>query len=310
MLMSHRISGGDRFLMSSAVSPERKAVARLYAGGADIGIEEVGHDAETGLVDLEDLERKMGESVSGFYFETPNFLGPIETAWEEIRSTVGDRTLVIGVNPMALALLKPPGEMGADIVVGDAQVFGVPMSLGGPSIGIFGCRKEHVRKMPGRIIGMTEDADGMRSFCMTLQTREQHIRRSKATSNICTNEALAAVAVAAYLACVGRNGLRSIAADNVRKMRALSSRIDALDGYDAPIFDSIHFNEFVVRSERPAGSVRNALLDKGIHGGHSHLLEFFGREQRCGGPLADAESHVDHHGLFGFAGKSFDVLAA
>ena len=141
------------------------------------------------------------------------------------------------------------------------------MSLGGPTVGVFGCKSEHVRKMPGRIIGMTADLDGRTAFCMTLQTREQHIRRSKATSNICSNEALLAVGAAAYLAVVGRAGLREIAATNVRNMRSLSSRIATLSGFRAPHFSAAHFNEFVVSSERSAEEVDSALLASGIQGG-------------------------------------------
>ena len=267
VLMGHRIGGGSRFLMSRAVNPERKEVARVYAKGADIEISEVAYDRNTGQVDLADFESKMGDDVIGFYFETPNFLGPLETGWKDIRETLGEKVMVVGVNPLALALIKPPGDMGADIVVGDAQVFGIPMSFGGPSIGVFGCRDEHIRKMPGRLIGMTEDAEGTRSYCMTLQTREQHIRRSKATSNICTNEALLAVAVATHLALLGRSGLRRVAAKNIENMRSLSKRMDAIDGFSAPVFDSPHFNEFTVRSSRPTGDVGADLLQRQIHGG-------------------------------------------
>ena len=267
VLMGHRISGGDRFLLSRAVSPEKKMVARTYAKGADVKLEEIGYDAVTGLVDLDDLRSKMTDAVSGFYFETPNFFGPIETRWEEIRRIVGAKTLVIGVNPMALALLRPPGEMGADIVIGDAQVFGTPMNLGGPTIGIFGCKQEHVRKMPGRIIGMTNDLEGRTSYCMTLQTREQHIRRSKATSNICTNEALLAVAAAAYLAIVGKSGLREIARRNVENMRSLSKRIGSIKGFKTPHFEAAHFNEFVVSSDRSSEKIHKELLSNGVQGG-------------------------------------------
>jgi glycine dehydrogenase subunit 1 len=291
VLMSHRISGGGRFLMSRSVSPERKDVARLYAKGANIEILEVGYSPESGQVDLSDLESKMGDDVIGFYFETPNFFGPLETGWREIRDILGEKTMVVGVNPLALALVKPPGEVGADIVVGDAQVFGVPMSYGGPSIGLFGCKADHVRKMPGRLIGMTEDAEGMRSFCMTLQTREQHIRRSKATSNICTNEALLAVAVAAHLALVGRSGLRNIALKNLENMRSLSRGMDALDGFDAPVFDAPHFNEFVVRSSIPAEDISRDLLERQIHGGVS--LERWFPELRGCALYATTEMHTE-----------------
>ena len=267
LLMSHRISGGDTFLISRAVSPEKKMVARTYARGADIKVAEVAYDAATGMVNLTDLKEKMKENVSGFYFETPNFFGPIEAHAEEIRGTVGTKTMVVGVNPMSLALLRPPGDMGADIVIGDAQVFGTSMSLGGPMIGLFGCKVDHVRKMPGRLIGMTTDLDEKRAYCMTLQTREQHIRRSKATSNICTNEALLALAAAAYLSVVGRNGLRQVAAKNIENMHSLSQRIGAITGFKAPHFKAPHFNEFVVSSKIDSEKIHKDLLARGVHGG-------------------------------------------
>jgi glycine dehydrogenase subunit 1 len=274
ILMSHRITGGGRFLLSRAISPEKKAVARTYARGADISLDEVAYDPVTGSVDLEDLRGKLTPDVTGFYYETPNYLGPFETRAKEIREMLGTRTLVVGVNPMALALIRPPGEFGADIVIGDGQVFGVPMSLGGPMIGIFGCRSEHVRRMPGRLIGMTVDAEGRRAYCMTLQTREQNIRRSKATSNICTNEALLGVAVAAYLSVVGRSGLRRIAATNVENMVSLAERISGMDGFKAPHFNSAHFNEFVVKSEKDPAIIHSHLLSNGVHGGHVLKTEF------------------------------------
>lgn len=268
VLMSSRIARGDKFLVSRAVCNEKREVARLYAKGAGIELVEVAYDRSTGTVDIDDLTSKLAPEVSGFYFETPNFFGPIETHWREIREALGQKTMVVGTNPMALALLKPPGEMGADIVIGEAQVFGSPMSLGGPTVGVFGCKSEHVRKMPGRIIGMTADLDGRTAFCMTLQTREQHIRRSKATSNICSNEALLALGAAAYLAVVGRTGLRDIAVRNVENMRSLSSRIAKIPGFRAPRFSAAHFNEFVVSSDRSAAEIDSALLSEGIQGGY------------------------------------------
>jgi glycine dehydrogenase subunit 1 len=239
----------------------------------------------------------MAGDVAGFYYETPNFFGPVETRWSEIRQAVGQKILVIGVNPMALALLKPPAEMGADIVIGDAQVFGTPMNLGGPTIGIFGCKLEHVRKMPGRLIGMTTDAEGRTAYCMTLQTREQNIRRSKATSNICTNEALLAVAAAVYLALVGKSGLRAIAAKNVENMRSLSQRISEIDGFRAPRFDAKHFNEFVVTSDVPSQKIDRALLKKGIQGGL--VLDRHFPELRNSALYATTEMHLkdDHDHL-------------
>lgn len=274
VLMSHRVTGGRRFLLSRAVSPEKKAVAKTYARGADIALEEVAYDPRSGQVDLDDLRRKLGKDVAGFYFETPNYFGPFETNIAEIRELLGTSMMVVGVNPMALALVRPPGEYGADIVVGDGQVFGIPMSFGGPMIGVFGCKSEHVRKMPGRLIGMTVDAEGRPAYCMTLQTREQNIRRSKATSNICTNEALLGVAVAAYLSVVGRSGLRRIAAKNMENMASLASRISRIDGFEAPLFKAPHFNEFTVSSREDPAKVHSHLLSKGVHGGHILKDEF------------------------------------
>lgn len=297
VLMSHRIVGGDRFLVSRATSPEKAEVARVYARGADIDVIDVAYDADRGAVDIDDLRSKMGDDVCGFYFETPNVFGVLEPQWERIRSAVGDKILTIGANPLALALIRPPGDMGADIVIGDAQPLGVPMSLGGPSIGVFGCRSEHVRKMPGRIIGMTADVEGKRSFCMTLQTREQHIRRSKATSNICTNEALLAVAVAAHIATLGRTGLMRTALKNLQNMNALSTAIDAVDGFQAPVFAAAHFNEFVVRCSRPPEDVNRALLERSIHGGLA-LGKWYPELKDCL-LLATTETHTasDHEAL-------------
>ena len=294
VLMANRINGGKRFLVSRAVSPDKLAVARLYAKGAGIELVEVGYDGRTGAVDIGDLRSKALPDISGFYFESPNFFGVLEGGWKEIREALGPKVMVMGVNPMALALLRPPGEMGADIVIGDAQVFGSPMSLGGPTVGLFACRSDHVRKMPGRIIGMTADLDGRTAFCMTLQTREQHIRRSKATSNICSNEALLALAAAAYLAVVGKAGLREVASQNVRNMRDLSSRIAKISGFRAPHFSSAHFNEFVVSSDRDAAETGRALRSKGVQGGLVLTRHF--PELGNDALYATTEMHTkDHH---------------
>ena len=297
VLMSHRIAGGSKFLISRAISPEKKQVAKVYAKGADLGLVEVEYDRSTGLVDLNDLKEKLKADVAGFYYETPNFLGPIETQATDIRAMLGAKPMVVGVNPMSLALLMPPGESGADIVIGDAQVFGTPMNLGGPTIGLFACKAEHVRKMPGRLIGMTADVEGRTAFCMTLQTREQHIRRSKATSNICTNEALLALAAAAYLSIVGKTGLREIAAKNVENMRSLATRINALKGFKAPRFKSAHFNEFVVSSDHLSEKVHRHLLAEGIQGGYALDQAF--PELRNSALYATTEMHTraDHDAL-------------
>jgi glycine dehydrogenase subunit 1 len=162
---------------------------------------------------------------------------------------------------------KPPGEFGADIVIGEGQPLGNAVNFGGPLVGIFACTEEHMRKMPGRVIGLTRDVEGRRAFCMTLQTREQHIRRERAMSNICTNETLMAVVSAAYVAVLGPRGLRKVALENIRRAKQLAERIDPLESFEAPVFPGGHFNEFVVRSEIPYARVHRALLAAGVHGG-------------------------------------------
>jgi len=290
-LMAARISGGDRFLVSRAVSPERRGVLQTYARGPGLRVEEVAYDPQTGEVELDSLRSLLGPDVAGFYFETPNFFGVLDRRGPEIRSMLGQIPLVAGVNPLALALVQPPGEFGADIVVGEGQPLGLPLNMGGPHVGIFACRQEHVRKMPGRVIGLTADREGRRAFCMTLQTREQHIRRSKATSNICTNEALLAVAIAAHLALLGGSGLRRIAAINIAQARSLAARLAALRGVKAPLFDAPHFNEFVARFPRSPEEINRGLLAADIQGGYS--LERAFPELGSSMLLATTEVHTE-----------------
>ena len=163
-----------------------------------------------------------------------------------------------------MAILKPPADYGADIVIGDGW-FGNPMNFGGPHLGIFSCRKEFVRKMPGRIIGATKDAEGKRAFCMTLQTREQHIRRGKATSNICSNEALCCIAFLAYAVLLGRDGLKKLAIKNMQNARYAQKKLASLN-FSFP-FSNDFFNEFVAIAPMNAVQLNKNLLKKGIHGG-------------------------------------------
>ncbi len=179
-------------------------------------------------------------------------------------------------------MLKAPGDYGADIVIGEGQSLGLDMNFGGPLLGIFACRQEHVRKMPGRVIGMTHDSKGERAFCMTLQTREQHIRRAKATSNICTNEALMAVAASVYLSLLGKEGLQNLAKVNIARARRLMDLIDELEGFASPAFEGSHFNEFVVRTPARPEKLNRLLLKHGIIGGL---------------PLAAHVPRLEHHML-------------
>ena len=264
--MAHRLQGGKVFLIPRALRHHRRAVLANYLVGTDVKVREVDYDRATGMLDLGKLHEALGSDVCGVYVENPNFFGRFEEQLQEIRDAT-KAIFVVGVNPIAQAIVRPPGDFGADIVIGEGQPLGTPMNFGGPLLGIFACRQEHIRKMPGRVIGLTRDANGHRAFCMTLQTREQHIRREKAMSNICTNESLLAVAAATYLSVLGSNGLRRVAADNIRRARGLAASIDKISGFTAPIFRGAHFNEFVVRHKKGYPAVHRALLEKGVHGG-------------------------------------------
>jgi glycine dehydrogenase subunit 1 len=265
--MCHRINGRKRFLIPEAISWDKRSVLHNYVKGVGMDIVDYGFDPLTGEADLEDLRAKAGGGVAGVYIEVPNFLGVIDRQVTEIKKELKDPALVVGVDPISLGVLKAPGDYGADIVIGEGQSLGSPMNFGGPLLGLFGCRQEHVRKMPGRVIGMTRDASGKRAFCMTLQTREQHIRREKATSNICTNEALMAVAASVYLAIVGRDGLRSLAKLNMERAKATMDAMCSLKGFECPALRSFHFNEFAVRTPIKPEKLSKVLLRKGIIGG-------------------------------------------
>jgi len=288
--MAHRIHGGRIFLVPRALRHNRRSVLENYATGAGLQIREVDYDRSTGMLDLAKLRWSLSPDVCGVYVESPNFFGRLEENLEEIRAAT-DAVLVAGIHPIAQAILRPPADFGADIVIGEGQPLGSPVNFGGPLLGIFACRQEHVRKMPGRVIGLTRDARGRRAFCTTLQTREQHIRREKAMSNICTNESLLAVASAAYMAVLGSSGLRKLAVDNVRRARDLASAVDRIDGFRAPVFQGAHFNEFTVRYRKGYEVVHRALLARGIHGGlrlARHLPEL-----RDTALFATTERHTD-----------------
>ena len=265
--MAQRIHGGGVFLVPRALRHNRRSVLDNYTKGAGLTIQEVGYTKAEGTLDLDDLRAKISKEVCGLYIETPNFFGRFEDHLEEIREAIGSAVLVVGVNPLAQSIVRPPGEFGADIVIGEGQILGNAVNFGGPLLGIFAVRQEHVRKMPGRVIGLTKDAHRNRAFCMTLQTREQHIRRERAMSNICTNESLLAIASAAYMAVLGGNGLRRVAAQCMRTARDLAARIAKIPGFTAPVFSGPHFNEFTVRYRKGYDPVHRSLLAQGVHGG-------------------------------------------
>ncbi len=250
VLMSARVGKRRRnkFLIPKNIHWEKHEVLKNYLRGTDIVLEKIDYDKKTGAIDREDFKDKIDDSTLGFYVESPNFFGVLEEDTDFFKDMKEDHKAVsvAGINPLALSLMEPPVSWDADIAVGDSQPLGIPPSLGGPTVGIFACTGKKVRRMPGRMIGETVDSDGNTAYCMTLQTREQHIRRDRATSNICTNQALMALASAVYTFAIGGKGLEQIARINYEKAHNLAERVNDIPGYEAPLFSGEFFNEFTI----------------------------------------------------------------
>lgn len=280
--MAARITRRNEILIPKIIHPERAATLQTYAEPARINIQQVAYDSETGQISLKDLKDKISDKTAAVYIENPSYLGFIETQVDAIsKETHAHGALfIVGVDPTSLGILKSPGDYGADIVVGEAQPFGNPMNFGGPLLGIFACRDDMnlIRQMPGRIIGLTATLDGSRQgFCMALQTREQHIRREKATSNICSNEALCAVASAVYMALLGPEGLRELGETIMYKANYAIRLLSEIDDVKTPVFKSAHFKEFTVNFDGTDLSVKDVhekLLQHKIHGGKDISKEF------------------------------------
>jgi glycine dehydrogenase subunit 1 len=245
VLMAQRISRKNKFLVAKTVHPEYRAVIDAYAKNLGIEIQLIDYTPE-GRVDMAQLEKHSSKDVAGIVIQSPNFFGTIENT--EIVSGLAHRHEALSIvniaEAISLGILKPPKD--ADIVVGEAQALGVPMSFGGPHVGFLATRDRYVRQMPGRLVGMGKDHAGRRAFVLTLSTREQHIRREKATSNICTNQSLCALMVTVYLATVGPAGLREICEQNILKTDYAVSQIQSRTGHRV-LFPAPRFNEFVLQ---------------------------------------------------------------
>jgi glycine dehydrogenase subunit 1 len=254
-LMSSRVTQNDMVLVPEYIQPERLKTLVTYAQGPNLKIVTYPCDPLTGQVDLEKLSTIISENskrLSGVYIENPNFWGVIEENLREVRDLIENLStlFIIGFDPISLGILKSPGELGADIAIGEGQSIGLPMNFGGPLLGLFAVKNDMklARAMPGRIIGLsTEIGNSKKAFTMTLQTREQHIRRERATSNICTNNALCALASTVYLSLIGADGLKSIAENCLGKSSYLISNLQAIDGVTAPVFTGPTFKEFVFK---------------------------------------------------------------
>lgn len=253
-----------KIFVSEAVHPEYRDVVATYAYGQSIEIVLI--PTKDGVTDIEALKNLVDDQTAAVMVQYPNFFGQIEDL-----KTIGDIAheakglFVVSANPLALGVLTPPGKLGADITVGDAQVFGIPEGFGGPYCGYFATTTKLMRKVPGRLVGETVDQEGRRGYVLTLQAREQHIRREKATSNICSNQALLALAASVAMTALGKQGVQEMAKQNIVKTRYAKNAFEAA-GFVVP-FQGAHFNEIVVKTNKSVTEINKGLLDKGIIGG-------------------------------------------
>ncbi len=254
-----------RILISPYLHPHYREVLETYCAPTGIRIVEIAKDE--GATDLDGLKSELERGAACLIHQQPNFLGIVEDT-EAIGELVApsEALLVSSVDPVSLAVLKPPSEYGADIVVGEGQSLGNPMNFGGPLLGFFAARKQYVRRLPGRIVGLTSDTRGRRGFVLTLQTREQHIRRARATSNICTNQALVALAATIHLSMLGRKGLREVAEQCLSRSHLAAESLSSVNGFSL-MFDRPFFKEFLLECPVDADALVEALLYKGILAG-------------------------------------------
>jgi glycine dehydrogenase subunit 1 len=256
-MMAVRATGKGRVLVSKTVHPEYREVLATFAKHQGMPVTEFGYGQETGAVDLEDLERSIDDLTAAVIIQSPNFFGIVENvkAAAEIAHRKGALLVVVFTEAVSLGLLEPPAD--ADIVAGELQSFAISPSYGGPYAGILATKDKFIRQMPGRLVGQTTDSRGNRAFCLTLATREQHIRREKATSNICTNQALIALMATVFMTVYGKQGLRELAEQNLAKAHYLGAKLNLR-------FTGKYFNEFVARAPEEKNK---ALLKKKIVGG-------------------------------------------
>jgi glycine dehydrogenase subunit 1 len=278
-----RSTDGDRVLVPDYLLESRRDVLESYTDGAGLSVETFGTD--DGNVDVDALADAVDDAVL-IYAENPTALGTVEERLDAVGDLADDHDALfcLGSDPVALSVLQEPVSVGADVVVGDAAALGLPTAYG-MGLGLFACREEFVRQVPGRLVGASEDESGRRSYTLTLQTREQHIRRERATSNICTNQAWVALRTAIHAAYLGPGGLVDLANDCVRLAEDLASRLDYVVGVQAPVHDRHHFREFVAHTDQPAAAVADDLEAEGfaVHTVGEH------RVQVC---VTDANEHA------------------
>jgi glycine dehydrogenase subunit 1 len=276
--MASRITHRNEFLIPHFISPERLATLTVYVRSLGMRVVEMEQPFPQGQIEIDTLTEQVSSKTAGIYIENPSYLGYLLDNCDAIADVAHDAgsLFIVGVDPTSLGIIKPPGAYSADIVVGEGQPLGNYVNYGGPFLGIFACRNETrlLRQMPGRLVGLTTTLDNQETgFCMVLQTREQHIRREKATSNICTNHALCAVRAAIFLALYGRNGFQQFSEYLLTITQYAIRHLRALDGVHTPLFSGCHFKEFTVCFENAktvsGSNLHQALLAQGIFGGRA-----------------------------------------
>ena len=261
-----------KLLVAHSVHPQWRRVLQTYTQG--LGVEIVELPLVDGVVDADALGRLMGDDVAGVLVQHPNFFGCLEPVHAiEAAAHKHGALLVVAADPISLGLLDAPGNYGADIVVAEGQPLGQPLAYGGPYLGVLACRDQFVRRLPGRIVGATLDARGQRAYVLTLQAREQHIRREKATSNVCTNEALNALMATVYLTWMGKQGIAEVANLCLQKAHYAQQQVSRLTGWQ-PAFKAPFFKEFTVKSPVPVGQANAALLQRRIVGGYGAAADY------------------------------------
>ena len=257
-----------KVVVSRTVHPETRKILKTYLQFKDCQVVEVDYDRENGTTDLNKLQEEVDDNTACVLLQNPNFFGMIEDI-DKAGEIARDKKAmyVLSVNPITLSILKSPGEVGADVAVGDAQVLGNELNYGGPYVGFLAIKSGLIRKMPGRVVGQTVDKDGSRCYCLTLQTREQHVRREKATSNICSNQGLCALNASIYMATMGKKGYEKVAMQNMQKSHYAARKLSEGEKFE-PVFKGKFFNEFVVKSPVAVEELNDKLLKNKILGGY------------------------------------------
>lgn len=270
--MASGLGKQKKIVVSRTVHPEARHILATSAKGIGIDIVEV--DYVDGVTDLTALEAAIDDQTAAVIVQYPNFFGNLENLAKIEQLTHAQKGIfIVSSNPLALGTLQPPGAFGADVVVGDAQPFGIPASFGGPHCGYFAVTNKLMRKIPGRLVGQTMDDEGRRGFVLTLQAREQHIRREKATSNICSNQALNAIAASVAMTALGKNGIQKAALLNIQKSHYAKEQLSKVKGIEI-VHNQPFFNEFAIKLNRPVKEVNQKLLEKKIIGGYDLGLDY------------------------------------